>query len=64
MMEAIVGHPRLQGLRRWSLATQDAHGLYAQFGFTPLKWPERHMEILRTGIYEGDAGTAVPGGRE
>lgn len=41
---AILAHPRLQGLRRFALATQDAHGLYAQFGFTPLADPSRHME--------------------
>src|SRR5579863_2665122 len=33
MMGAIKAHPDLQGLRRWSLATRDAHGLYSQFGF-------------------------------
>jgi GNAT superfamily N-acetyltransferase len=52
LMEGITQHPELQGLRRWSLSTLDAHGLYAQFGFTSLKWPERYMEILRPGIYE------------
>ena len=51
MMGAIKAHPDLQGLRRWSLATRDAHGLYRQFGFTPLKMPERHMEILDLAIY-------------
>ncbi len=40
----IVNHPQMQGLRRWSLATMDAHGLYAQFGFTQLGKPERWME--------------------
>jgi GNAT superfamily N-acetyltransferase len=44
LMECIMRHPGLQGLRRWSLATRDAHGLYAQFGFTPLRAPERYME--------------------
>jgi len=44
LMEAILSHPELQGLRRWVLATKDAHGLYAQYGFTPLKFPERWME--------------------
>ena len=34
LMECIMQHPWLQGLRRWSLVTQDAHGLYSQFGFT------------------------------
>jgi N-acetylglutamate synthase-like GNAT family acetyltransferase len=35
LMECIRTHPELQGLRRWSLATRDAHGLYGRFGFTP-----------------------------
>ena len=34
-MECVKSHPDLQGLRRWLLATSDAHGLYAQYGFTP-----------------------------
>ncbi|MEZ4904950.1 MAG: hypothetical protein R2822_25955 [Spirosomataceae bacterium] len=36
--------PELEGFRRWSLATLDAHGLYAQFGFTALSFPDRMME--------------------
>ena len=44
LMETIVSHPDLQGLRRWILATKDAHGLYEQFGFTELKFPVRWME--------------------
>jgi GNAT superfamily N-acetyltransferase len=44
MMSVIVEHPRLQGFRRWVLATKDAHGLYAQVGFKPLHAPERFME--------------------
>ena len=44
LVEAVMRHPRLQTLRRFALATQDAHGLYAQFGFTPLPAPERHLE--------------------
>ncbi len=43
LMETIIGHPDLQGLRRWLLATRDAHGLYAQYGFVPLDKPERIM---------------------
>jgi GNAT superfamily N-acetyltransferase len=43
LMETIMGHPDLQGLRRWMLATKDAHGLYAEFGFSPLDKPERIM---------------------
>lgn len=53
LMRVIMAHPDLQGLRRFSLATRDAHGLYAQFGFTPLRAPERHMEIARPDIYRG-----------
>lgn len=51
MMEAIDAHPDLQGLRRWHLLTHDAHGLYAQFGFTAPAIPERHMERTRLGMY-------------
>ena len=52
LMETIVQHPELQGLRKWMLATQDAHGLYAQFGFSPLRNPDRVMEIARPRLYE------------
>lgn len=44
LMQEIVSHPELQGLRRWVLATLDAHGLYEQFDFNGLKFPERWME--------------------
>jgi len=52
LMTCILQLPELQGLRRWSLATRDAHGLYAQFGFTPLDTPETVMQIARPNIYE------------
>jgi GNAT superfamily N-acetyltransferase len=52
MMECILRDPRLQGLRRWSLVTRDTHGLYSQFGFTPLKSPERYMEIHNPNVYK------------
>lgn len=45
LMQTILQHPELQGLRRWSLATSDAHGLYKQFGFVPLSKPDTWMEI-------------------
>lgn len=51
LMECIVGHPDLQGLRRWMLGTQDAHGLYAKFGFAAIKTPDIWMEIHRPDIY-------------
>jgi hypothetical protein len=44
-------HPDLQGLRRFSLATRDAHELYKKFGFAELNKPQSQMEILRNGIY-------------
>ena len=44
LMETMLAHPDLQGLRRWLLATKDAHTLYAQFGFHGLNFPERWME--------------------
>ncbi|MBB5394458.1 GNAT family N-acetyltransferase [Mucilaginibacter sp. AK015] len=46
IMQTIMNHPDLQGLRRWSLATRDAHGLYQQFGFTPLTNPDQWMQIF------------------
>jgi N-acetylglutamate synthase-like GNAT family acetyltransferase len=52
MMECIMQHPALQGLRRWILLTRDAHGLYSQFGFTPLKAPERYMELHNAAVYK------------
>jgi GNAT superfamily N-acetyltransferase len=52
LMEYILQHPAVQNLRRWVLLTRDAHGLYAQFGFTPVKSPERYMELHRPDLYE------------
>ena len=46
LIQTIKQHPQLQGLRRWSLATSDAHGLYAQFGFTAISRPDTWMEIF------------------
>lgn len=52
MMRAVLAHPDLQGLRRFTLATFDAHGLYRQFGFTAPARPETFMERYHPGIYE------------
>lgn len=52
LMECITQHPALQGLRRWILTTRDAHGLYSQVGFTPVKYPERYMERHDPSVYE------------
>jgi len=46
LIQSIKQHPELQGLRRWSLATLDAHELYTQYGFTPLSKPANWMEIF------------------
>jgi ribosomal protein S18 acetylase RimI-like enzyme len=51
LMEHVMAYPDLQGLRRFSLVTRDAHELYRPFGFTEVKSPERHMEIVRPGLY-------------
>lgn len=51
LMKAILAHPELQGLRRWILATADAHGLYEQYGFSALKHPERWMELPAPDAY-------------
>jgi len=51
LMEIIVSHPDLQGLRRWLLATKDAHGLYERFEFASLKFPERWMEKTAPDAY-------------
>jgi GNAT superfamily N-acetyltransferase len=52
MMEAIMQHTELQNLRRFMLATLDAHSLYTRFGFLPPKHPDRLLEIVRPGIYK------------
>jgi GNAT superfamily N-acetyltransferase len=51
LLEVIQGHENLQGLRRFMLATRDAHVLYAQFGFAALANPSRMMEILNADAY-------------
>lgn len=57
LVAAVMAHPDLQELRRFTLNTVDAHGLYAQFGFAPPRKPETAMEIYRPGLYlPGGAG--------
>jgi GNAT superfamily N-acetyltransferase len=58
LMETVTSHPDLQGLRRWILATKDAHHLYQKVGFTALKFPERFMEILVLDIYRKEQETS------
>ena len=52
LLREIMEHPDLQGLRRLTLVTRDAHELYRQFGFTELARPGNYMEIVRRGIYK------------
>jgi GNAT superfamily N-acetyltransferase len=51
MLSHLHAHPRLQGLRRWLLATADMHPLYAKLGWQPLARPDRIMERLFPDVY-------------
>ncbi|MSU58528.1 MAG: N-acetyltransferase [Pedosphaera sp.] len=59
LIECVLAHPALPGLRRINLATSNAHGLYARFGFQPLRHPESFMELHKPDIYK----TAAPSGQ-
>lgn len=52
LMTVIMQHEAVQGLRRFMLATRDAHSLYTQFGFTALTYPERWMQIHQPDVYK------------
>jgi GNAT superfamily N-acetyltransferase len=51
LIESILLHPQLQGLRRFALFTRDAAPLYARHGFKAPGSPTGYMEILNRGIY-------------
>ena len=51
LLQTIMSYPELQGLRRWILATRDAHGLYQQFGWQPFANPEKWMEVHHKDVY-------------
>lgn len=51
LLQAVVAHPQLQGLRRFSLASSTARGLYAEFGFAAPRHPSRLMEISDPDVY-------------
>ena len=65
LVSTVLAHPDLQGLRRWLLATRDAHELYRPFGFRELERPEFYMGILNEGggggrfVAEGEDGGAA-----
>jgi GNAT superfamily N-acetyltransferase len=54
LIETVMAHPLLQGLRVFRLATADAHGLYQKYGFRTLAHPERMMEIVDPAVYAGN----------
>lgn len=60
LVETILAHPELQGLRRWLLGTRDAHGLYRHSGFTEPSPPFSFLERLDTAVYERPAGARQP----
>jgi N-acetylglutamate synthase-like GNAT family acetyltransferase len=63
LMECVTSHPNLQGLRRWLLATSDAHGLYEKYGFTALSKPHLFMERHNPNVYAQNAEQAVAADR-
>lgn len=56
LIECVMAHPSIPGLRRFNLATVDAHSLYARHGFKPLRHPEYHLERHKPDIYKTTAG--------
>jgi GNAT superfamily N-acetyltransferase len=58
LVAAVLAHPALQGIRRWTLSTRDAHTLYADFGFAPFAKPENQMARM----LEPDSISAVDAG--
>jgi GNAT superfamily N-acetyltransferase len=57
LVETVLRHPDLQGLRRWLLGTRDAQGLYEQCGFRVPPPPFAFMERLDAGVYDEAAAT-------
>jgi GNAT superfamily N-acetyltransferase len=54
MVQCVMEHPDMQGLRRWLLSTRDAHNIYRKAGFMPLTHPENWMQIHHPGMYRPD----------
>ena len=59
LVEVVMSHPAVQGLRRFTLVTRDAHELYEQFGFRPLQNPDGYMEIRQPNVYVLDANPST-----
>jgi GNAT superfamily N-acetyltransferase len=60
LMDCVMAHPDVAGLRRFSLVTRDAHGLYRPLGFAPLAHPDRHLEIARPDLYRQGLKPTAP----
>jgi GNAT superfamily N-acetyltransferase len=60
LMECIVAHPELQGLRCFCLRTRDAHGLYNRYGFAPLTAPDRWLSKDDLTVYKRPAAGGKP----
>ena len=60
LMQYIIDHPDLQGLRRWMLGTRDAHELYKKFGFKAMAAPDRFMELHFPNVYRVHAHREYP----
>jgi GNAT superfamily N-acetyltransferase len=58
LMSSMLAHPALSTVVRFTLGTADAHGLYAQFGFTATANPERQMELIRPKTSPAASGNA------
>lgn len=52
MMDAVINHPNLQGLRRWILLTSTADWLYEKYGFKKIPNPEVYMELYNPNVYK------------
>lgn len=61
LVEAVLDHPEIRGSRNVLLATADAHGLYARYGFVPLAQPDRYLNLRKPG---GEPFVPAPGGPE
>ena len=55
LMESVMTHPNLQGLRRWILLTSTADWLYEKYGFNKIPKPEIYMELFNPNVYKNTA---------
>jgi GNAT superfamily N-acetyltransferase len=61
LVRALMAHPETSTVRRWMLSTRDAHGVYAELGFVPLRAPDRLMEVINPPHY-APSGLSTPAG--